>query len=338
MYSFEGLDGQKTVNDTGAGKSSEKGTLKGNAKIEDGVLKLDGSGDWLDLEWKSDTTDAFLEKSISISFKADSTSGTQVLYEEGATLRGLNVYIKDGNICVSSWNLQNGEAKFGPVVMKTPLPNDGEWHNITLSLDGGDYRKVDGSMMGYLDGEPFPLGSVTKGTELPDGSVRAGDLGGHNGAEIGYASATFIDGKRYGTGAYFKGEIEFVSVLDNAVDENQAKDIFNASKAGDGTESTGSSREYSGIVSKIVDDAQEINNQESINGQNVEKDVSELDSDTTLSSNDDKLTLSDDANTNDLSSISSTDFGDGIDTLIIEDDLIMDFDSLAADAFKNLEV
>ena len=47
------------------------------------------------------------QRTISLWFRADDVSinsRNQVLYEEGGTTRGLNIYLKNGSLYVGGWN------------------------------------------------------------------------------------------------------------------------------------------------------------------------------------------------------------------------------------------
>ena len=61
------------------------------------------------------------QRTISVWFKADDvsiSSRKQVIYEEGGTWRGLNIYVHAGRLYMGGWNTQttNGESGWGGVV------------------------------------------------------------------------------------------------------------------------------------------------------------------------------------------------------------------------------
>ncbi|MDA3963818.1 MAG: hypothetical protein PF961_23765 [Planctomycetota bacterium] len=121
------------------------------------VLELDGIGQYVAVE---DSIDINLgtnaKRTVGVWFKANATGGTQVLYEEGGTSRGLNLYLKDGTVVVGAWNTD--ESSWAGTWLSTAAPGDGAWHHLAVVLDGSA-TITEGAMIGYLDGVAFATGA-----------------------------------------------------------------------------------------------------------------------------------------------------------------------------------
>ena len=127
------------------------------------VLSNNNSNKALDLDVASisidDHNDINLEthatRTIELWFKVDNKSlgSKQVLYEEGGSTRGLNIYIsEDGLLYVGGWNRKESESKWMGNWISATIENN-QWHHVALTLGG----EVDGSISSdalkmYLDG------------------------------------------------------------------------------------------------------------------------------------------------------------------------------------------
>ena len=170
------------------------------------------------------------KRSISLWFKADSVNdGTQVLYEEGGSLRGLVIYLKNGQVHVRGWNRPSSESDWDPGTDLAASVTPNVWHHVVLVLDARDYHYVQPDVFkGYLDGEEFASGP---GSQLW-GHGDAIGIGRVNGG-------TYIPGSR---GAMpFGGLIDEVKIFNIALDDLAVSQIYDNEKAYknfDGTERT----------------------------------------------------------------------------------------------------
>ena len=65
------------------------------------------------------------------------TSKKQTIYEQGVTLRGLNIYIHGGSLYVGGWNEPNGESDWDPgTFLSTSSIQSNTWHHVALTLSG----------------------------------------------------------------------------------------------------------------------------------------------------------------------------------------------------------
>ena len=117
---------------------------------------LDLNGENISISNHSDINEGeHATRTIELWFKVDNKSlgSKQVLYEEGGSTRGLNIYIsEDGLLHVGGWNRKDSESKWMGNWISATIENN-QWHHVALTLDG----EVDGSISSdalkmYLDG------------------------------------------------------------------------------------------------------------------------------------------------------------------------------------------
>ena len=167
------------VVDTSTSTVDHSGTLIDNATLVDGRLTFDGVGDYLRVDDSSEINlGTHSSRTISFFFKADDASSAtekQVLYKEGDSSRGLNIYLFDGRLYVGGWNQPDDESNWEGTFLSAAL-TDSEWHSVTLVLDGGATVESD-AFRGYLDGQQFGTGS---GSQLwnHSGNVAVGAVDG----------------------------------------------------------------------------------------------------------------------------------------------------------------
>jgi len=123
----------------------------------------------------------------------------QVIFEEGGTTRGLNIYIVSGKLYVGGWNRRSNESNWTPGTwLNTTSFESNEWHHVALTLNGGSSVSTN-AIKFYLNGSLISSGSGSQ-------------LWGHNPANIGRT----ISGSRYhngtGNGYSFNGEIDEVRI------------------------------------------------------------------------------------------------------------------------------
>ena len=131
------LDGNAL--DTAVGDSiSDNGTLVNGAAFTADALSLDGVDDLMRVAASSDlgTGGVFPHKSLSLYFKADSLGGTQIIYEQGNSTRGFNVYLEGSTLQIGGWNTPAGESDWdGDWISFSGVQAD-TWHHVVLTLDG----------------------------------------------------------------------------------------------------------------------------------------------------------------------------------------------------------
>lgn len=104
------------------------------------------------------TLGPYNEKTIELIFNASTTTGRQVLWEEGGPVNNLNIYIDNGELRVNGRTTNAGG--YGPLDISVPI-KAGETYHVALVQDANNNR-----FSGYLNGEefgsafiPVPIGS-----------------------------------------------------------------------------------------------------------------------------------------------------------------------------------
>jgi Concanavalin A-like lectin/glucanases superfamily/Bacterial Ig domain/Bacterial cadherin-like domain/Cadherin-like domain/RTX calcium-binding nonapeptide repeat (4 copies) len=159
----------------------------------------------------------FSERTVSFWFNADDTSGRQVIYKEGGSVRGLNIYIDDGELYVSGWNTPGGESGWSGSFVSSATIVAGQWHQVSLVLDGGTSVTADALSM-YLDGQ---LVGQTSGSQLWSHS---GDINLGGSDTTVYYHDGFSNAKNY-----FDGKLDDGRIYNKALDANEAAELHNPS-------------------------------------------------------------------------------------------------------------
>lgn len=151
----------------------------------------------------------YTEKTITVGFRTGSNVTTrQVIYEQGGTTRGINIYIQNNLIYVSAWNYPN-DGPNSPWTFKNV--NTGIVANtiyyVSLILD-----QPKGELRGYLNGKLF-------GTATGVGTLYA------HSSDIGIGRRTqdayFHTGGQTGNGNVFSGDIFEIIMQNVAADRPQ---------------------------------------------------------------------------------------------------------------------
>lgn len=148
------------------------------------------------------TPGPFTKKGINLSFRTSTTdiNTRQVLFEQGGNVRGINIYIRNGNLHLTAWNRNNDGAgspwnNGGTVTTISTAVTTNTEYIVTLEEDGNS--SATGTIIGYLNGQSF--GSIPN----------VGILYNHTGGiEFGGSdgSTQYDDGTNGGTNSYW-GEI-----------------------------------------------------------------------------------------------------------------------------------
>jgi len=132
------------------------------------ALDFDGNNDYIKINNSSDIntgSNNHTQKTIEAWFKVENkniTSRKQTIYEQGGTIRGLNIYVYDGNLYVGGWNEPNGESDWDPgTFLSTSSIQSNTWHHVALTLNGGN-SVTNNAFKGYLDGTQFGSGQGSK--------------------------------------------------------------------------------------------------------------------------------------------------------------------------------
>ena len=203
---------ENTSDASGAGNN---GVPVGDPTVgDDGTITFDGD-DAINIPNTGDINLGIQEeRTISLDFKADDVTTRQVLYEEGAGVRGLVIYIDDGFLYVGGWNIPDSESGWDPTYISVPI-TAGQWFNVTLTLDGTP-TIAPGALTGFLNGSEF-------------GSAAGSQLWSHGGGiGIGAINGTtiFHDGVQ-SSGANFTGMMDDFYIYNSVLSNQDISNIAN---------------------------------------------------------------------------------------------------------------
>lgn|GEM_PF-294585 len=181
----------------------------------DGAYSFDGVNDVIAIPDSDfiNTAASYSEKTISLWFHPHSTDGKQILYEQGGTTKGLNLYIDSGSLYVNGWSLNDEDATtpWGSTYLSTNIA-PGSWNHVVLTLDASS------SITGYLNGNNF------------DSSANVGNLFTHTG-DInlgGLGDSTVLHDGVYSDPATFNGAIDDLKLWNRSLSASEVTNIYNA--------------------------------------------------------------------------------------------------------------
>ena len=211
----------RRAKDSSSGSKNNEGSLSGNANwtkgFKGGSAAFDGKDDVIKLKNSSDINlGIHKQRTVSLRFQVDDIGSNkrQVLYEEGASVRGLNIYIDKDRLFVGGWNTPSRESGWSGTWLSTKLDKEkasaDKWYKVDLVLDGG--RQVTrNAFRGYLDGQQFGSGT---GSQLwsHSGGIGIGRING---------GTRFHDGITPSSGNGFAGAVDEVMVFNDALSSSE---------------------------------------------------------------------------------------------------------------------
>lgn len=215
-----------TAADTSPDGASYPGTLNGDAAfsdggIDNGSLRFNGNG-YMALPNGGDINTADQPKlTLSMWIRVDSTSGTQMIYEQGGLTRGLNIYIDNGTLYAGAWNDNAAESNWSGDWISTAAISANTWHHVTLRLDAGPTLEPD-SMSLFLDG-------VSVGTSQASQVFRHGGVIGVGAVNGGTRIHT---GEISGTGSLaYTGYVDDLRIYRGVLDDTDIAGLASGSPA-----------------------------------------------------------------------------------------------------------
>jgi hypothetical protein len=150
-------------------------------------------------------------RTIMMWFRADATGGRQVIYEEGGSTRGFNVYLEGTSLYVGGWN----NSEYGwPGTWHTTTITQGQWYHVALRLQNGNDLLEANKFKAYLNGIEY--GSGNGGRMYPHNDDIG--IGGMAGSTLMHDSAT--------TGDFFAGAVDEFVVFDAALNLTQINEYY----------------------------------------------------------------------------------------------------------------
>ncbi|MCI5060686.1 MAG: type I secretion C-terminal target domain-containing protein [Alphaproteobacteria bacterium] len=197
-----------TITNYGSLGATVNGTLSGTYTLDDTDQYLSSSSS-IDFEGSSllsipndaaiNTSGPYNARTIEMVFTANSTTGRQVLFEEGGGSNTLVIYIDSGNLYFNG--VDSGD--WGPFTINTAI-TAGTTYHAALVLD-----QANSTLTGYLDGGVVGTGAITIGLSSHSGANGIGNVNGRT---------HFHDGKSAsGTDYFFDGQISDFALYNSVV-------------------------------------------------------------------------------------------------------------------------
>ena len=224
VVELEFNDSGNTAVDTSPNGNVNNAQLVGGAKIATDaepfgkVLQLDGINDRATVANSADLNlSNHAQRTVSVWFNAEdiNRANPQVIYEEGGQVRGLNIYLDDGQLYVGGWNVNESNWQ-GTYLSSTAISSD-TWHHVALVLDAApDVRAVQPEVLfAYLDGVEVGRGSGSQLWSRPDGI----GLGGLN------QSTKFHTGNSQNNNLSLLGKIDEARIYNSALNAAEVAEL-----------------------------------------------------------------------------------------------------------------
>jgi len=165
-------------------------------------LSLDGIDDYAIPTASGVMYDPFREETVAIWFKAASTSGTHVLFNEGGWTNGLTIRINAGTL-QAAVRIGTNQATASTSFAST------EWTHVAVTFDNGSLRL-------YVNGAEEA--AATAGFSTVPSHTNASGIGARN-AQDAFGGGDF-------TGDYFSGLIDDVQMYDNALSAAEIAELL----------------------------------------------------------------------------------------------------------------
>jgi len=197
--------------------NSNNGNLLGSPQTVAGLngeaLQLNGSSDGAHLpDAATINTSTHQNKTVIAVFNCADVGKAeqQMVYEEGGSTRGLNIYVHEGLAWAGAWNRGDYTPNFLGTWLSAPIGSN-EWHVVAAVVRGGGAGLEDDKFEMWLDGE-----LVAKG---PAGELRSRS----DDNAIGNVQAqTRVDDELVlNAGYWFEGIIDEVWILNQALSESE---------------------------------------------------------------------------------------------------------------------
>ncbi|MCU0535620.1 MAG: cadherin-like domain-containing protein [Hydrococcus sp. Prado102] len=218
---FEQTSGTQAIDSSSIGKN--KGELRNGATFKNagaplnGTVSFDGLNDYTNVKDSNNINATTVAKrTISLWFRVDDkniSNRKQVLYEEGGTRRGLNIYVHNGLLYVGGWGNES-QNNWQGTYLSTGAISSNRWHHVTLVLNASENSSApqSGALTAYLDGKKFGTGNGSRlGTHTDDIGI-----GGLN------QGTQFHDRDAQGTGTNgLKGSIDDVRIYNRVLSDSE---------------------------------------------------------------------------------------------------------------------
>ncbi len=203
----------------GARWTGPNGGISGTGIILDGIddnIRFESEGE-------DEIGAPFKGRTINLWFKADDPlrETKQVLYQEGESSRGFNIYLEAGRLYVGGWSIINEDIERQEIFLSTELA-DTNWHQVGLILEddsGGTIK----TFKAFLDGKE--LSNAGENTFVEHYLIwlfsRRYYIGSNG------LSSRYHDGVGMGTRDHFAGIVDEFQLWNRALNPDEVEQLFN---------------------------------------------------------------------------------------------------------------
>ncbi|MHC4560590.1 MAG: fibronectin type III domain-containing protein [Planctomycetota bacterium] len=148
---------QAKNNNASQSEEDDRPAFISSAINDEPAIDFDGTGKHLDVADSADinTGGPYSGKTLAVVFKTGSDiENRQVIWEQGAGVRGLSFYLDDGNLYINGWNLGETQTQWGPTALNTPISvNTAYLATLIMDSNAGTFEGfVNGTSIGIVGG------------------------------------------------------------------------------------------------------------------------------------------------------------------------------------------
>jgi len=204
-WDFDSFSGADDASGNGHNPISVAGTLTydgSDFQEGDQAVIFDGS---TEIEYDDGTflNDATTARTVTAWIKPTALSGTQEIFEEGGSGKGLALRLNGSNLEAGITNNTDPD-----VTISTAYPSDGDWHHVALVFDGSNT-----SMALYIDG------TIATSTNSAFTSLESHSSPGGIGGVLG--------GDAFGSGSddsFFTGKMDAIAIYNSVLTSTEIED------------------------------------------------------------------------------------------------------------------
>lgn len=172
---------------------------------DSGSISFDGIDDYINIPNNiliNTDPAGYPERTVELTFQANTTAGRQVLFKAGGTGNAFNIYIEDGSI----YFVARDSGDFGPFNISAEI-EEGTTYHAAFVFDSSA-----ATFRGYLNGELVGTGIVTKDMNRHGGAISLGRSSG---------GSFYHDGPQAGTNNFFNGRMSDFALYNDALSQER---------------------------------------------------------------------------------------------------------------------
>ncbi|HPF47902.1 MAG TPA: hypothetical protein PK690_13615 [Emcibacteraceae bacterium] len=209
-------------------------------------ISFDGVSDYINIPNNNliNTDPAgYPQRSVELTFNADTTAGRQVLYKAGGTGNAMSIYIDDGRV----YFVARDSGDFGPFNISAEIDANTTYHAAFVF----DFSTL--TFTGYLNGDVVGIGAVTKEMNRHGGAISLGRSSG---------GSFYHDGPGAGTNNYYTGKMADFAIYNTALTQDDIRARYEATQLD-------KAKEYQDQITEILSQVDGVATDSSFRGINL---------------------------------------------------------------------